>query len=87
VELLNRGTRYNSRNRLIYNDLGWKANNLNELTFSEVIDELFENKIIENDKIYHPIFHVAKLYQHKLGKKYWEPSSLNNKPLKTILVL
>lgn len=71
-ELIERGINLHQKKGSKYKDLGWKPNDLNELSFSEVLYDLVKQKKVDSDKIYHPIFYGAKLYEHKSGQKYWE---------------
>lgn len=83
-ELLYKGPKHNSRDRLVYNDLCWNSNDIKEMNFLEVLYELVEQKLIDSDKIYHPVFYGAKLYQHKSGQKYWEPKFEDFKTIKKL---
>ncbi|MBM3454895.1 MAG: hypothetical protein FJX80_07085 [Bacteroidetes bacterium] len=45
-----------------------------ELSFVDVQQQLFNDKIIDSDKIYNPIFFGAKVFMYE-SRKLWEPQS------------
>lgn len=71
-KLIDKGKNLRQKESNKYEEFKLPSNDLIELSYVEVLEDLIKQRLLDSNNIFHPIFYRAKLYQHKSGLKYWE---------------